>query len=113
MRSRRCLKRYIIFAEAFHLMIKDIHLTIEVKTSFDNSAFAMGSSMESSTRSLDFNWQPSSTSPERRNRNLHTKSYKAKLDWLRSARLTHRDQAVYLPDMQRLQMVNDSQAYNN
>jgi hypothetical protein len=55
MRSRRCLKRYIIFAEAFHLMIKDIHLTIEVKTSFDNSAFAMGSSMESSTRSLDFN----------------------------------------------------------
>jgi hypothetical protein len=55
MRSRRCLKRYIIFAEKFHLMIKDIHLTIEVKTSFDNSAFAMGSSMESSTRSLDFN----------------------------------------------------------
>jgi hypothetical protein len=29
----------------FHSTIKDIHLTLEVKTSFDNSTHAMGSSM--------------------------------------------------------------------
>jgi hypothetical protein len=41
-------------------------------------------------------------------RNLHTKSYKVKLERLYSARLTHRDQAVRLLDMQRLQVVNDT-----
>jgi hypothetical protein len=35
-------------------------------------------------------------------RNLHTKNYKAKLERLRSARLTRRDQAARLLDMQRL-----------
>jgi hypothetical protein len=38
-------------------------------------------------------------------KNLHTKSYKAKLKRLRSVRLTHHDQAVRLLDMQRLQVV--------
>jgi hypothetical protein len=33
----------------FHSMIKDIHLTLEVKTSFGNSTPTMSSSMESST----------------------------------------------------------------
>jgi hypothetical protein len=40
--------------------------------------------------------------------NLHTKSYKAKLERLRSARLTHRDQVVRLLYMQRFQVVNDT-----
>jgi hypothetical protein len=38
---------------------------------------------------------------EEKRRNLHTKSYKAKLERLRSARLTHRCQAARLLDMQR------------
>jgi hypothetical protein len=38
-----------MFAEAFHSMIKDIHLTQEVKTSFGNSMHVMGSSTESNT----------------------------------------------------------------
>jgi hypothetical protein len=37
--------------------------------------------------------------------NLHTKIYKAKLEQLRSARLTRRDQAIRLLDMQMLQLV--------
>jgi hypothetical protein len=41
-----------MFAEAFHSMIKGIHLALEVKTSFDNSTFVMGSSMESSSQKL-------------------------------------------------------------
>jgi hypothetical protein len=36
------------------------------------------------------------------------KSYKAKLERLRSARLTRHDQAVRLLDMQRLEVVNDT-----
>jgi hypothetical protein len=108
MRSRRCFKRENMFAEAFHLMIKDIHLTLEVKTSFGNSTPTTGSSTESSTRSLDFHWQSSSASPERRDRNLHTKSYKAKVERLRSARLTHHDQVVKHLDMPRVQVLNDS-----
>jgi hypothetical protein len=42
-------KRYNMFAEAFHSMIKDIHLALEVKTSFSYSTLAMGSSTEYST----------------------------------------------------------------
>jgi hypothetical protein len=38
-----------MFVEAFHLTIKDIHLTLEVKTFFGNSTPAMGLSAESST----------------------------------------------------------------
>jgi hypothetical protein len=40
--------------------------------------------------------------------NLHTKSYKAKLERLRSGRLARRDQAVRLLDMQMLQVVKDT-----
>jgi hypothetical protein len=40
--------------------------------------------------------------------NLHTKSYKTKLERLRSARLTRRNQAIRLLDMQRLQVVKDT-----
>jgi hypothetical protein len=39
--------------------------------------------------------------------NLHIKSYKAKLERLRSVRLPRCDQAVRLLDMQRLQVVKD------
>jgi hypothetical protein len=38
-----------MFVEVFHSTIKVIHLTLEVKTSFDNYTPAMGSSTESST----------------------------------------------------------------
>jgi hypothetical protein len=40
--------------------------------------------------------------------NMHIKSYKAKLERLCSARMTRRDQAVRLQDMQRLQVVKDT-----
>jgi hypothetical protein len=49
-RSRRFFKRYNIFAEAFHSTIKDIHLTLEMKTSFGNSTPTTGYSTESSTK---------------------------------------------------------------
>jgi hypothetical protein len=48
------------------------------------------------------------SSEEEKRRNLHTKSYKAKLERLRSARLTRRDQEVRLLDIQRLQVVEDT-----
>jgi hypothetical protein len=38
-----------MFAKAFHLVVNDINLTLEVKTSFGNSMPMMGSRMESST----------------------------------------------------------------
>jgi hypothetical protein len=38
-----------MFVEAFHSTVKDIHLALEVKTSFDNSTPVMGFSMESNT----------------------------------------------------------------
>jgi hypothetical protein len=47
MRSRRCFKRENMFAELFNSMIKGIHLTIEVKTSFSNTMPVTGSSTES------------------------------------------------------------------
>jgi hypothetical protein len=43
-----------MFAEEFHSMIKGIHLTLEVKTSFGSSMPAMGSSTKSSLRHLEF-----------------------------------------------------------
>jgi hypothetical protein len=39
-----------MFAEAFHSTIKGIHLALELKTSFNNSAPAMGSSTKSSNQ---------------------------------------------------------------
>jgi hypothetical protein len=39
-----------MFVEAFHSMIKGIHLALEVKTSFGNFTPAMGSSTESSSQ---------------------------------------------------------------
>jgi hypothetical protein len=38
-----------MIAEVFHSMTKDIHLALEMKTSFGNSTPTMGSSTESST----------------------------------------------------------------
>jgi hypothetical protein len=38
-----------MFAEAFYSTIKDIHLALEVKTSFGNSTPATDSNTESST----------------------------------------------------------------
>jgi hypothetical protein len=84
-----------MFVETFHSTIKGIHLTLEVKTSFDNSTPAMGSSTEFGSQ-------------KEGKENLHTKSYKAKLERLRSARLARHDQTVKLLEMQRLQVVNDT-----
>jgi hypothetical protein len=95
--------------EAFYLIIKCIHITLEVKTSFGNSTPAMGSSTESSYEKYEV-----STDSHHRHRqkeekeNMHTKNYKAKLKHLRSARLIHCDKAVRLLDMQRIQVVKDT-----
>jgi hypothetical protein len=96
-----------MFAEAFHSTIKGIHLTLEVKTSCDNSTPVTGSSTESSSQKPEF-----PTNNHHRHRwkeeDMHRKSYKVKLDQLRSTRLTHHDQAARLLDMQRLQVVKDT-----
>jgi hypothetical protein len=99
-----------MFAEAFHSIVKGIHLALEVKTSFSNSTPAMGFSTGSSTQKpgLPTDSRQWFRQKREKRRNLHTKNYKAKLERLRSARLTHHDQAVRLLDMQRLQVVNDT-----
>jgi hypothetical protein len=67
-----------MFAEAFHSTIKDTHLTLEVKTSFDTLCLRRSPVRNPALRSLDFPLQSSMDSPEEeRRRNLHTKSYKA------------------------------------
>jgi hypothetical protein len=90
-----------MFAEAFHWTIKGIHLTLEVKTSFGNSTPATGSSTQKPGLPTDSHQRLRQKREKRRN--LHIKSYKVKLERLRSVRLTHHDQAVRLLDMQRLQ----------
>jgi hypothetical protein len=84
-----------MFAEAFHSKIKGIHLALEVKTSFGNSTPVMSSSTESSTYKPGL---PTDSHHQHHRKeekeNLHTKSYKAKLERLRSARLTRRDLAI-------------------
>jgi hypothetical protein len=70
-----------MFAEVFHSMIKGIHLTLEAKTSFGNSTSATSSSSESSSQKS----RVPTDSHHRHHRkedkeNLHTKSYKAKLE---------------------------------
>jgi hypothetical protein len=103
-----------MFAEAFQSTIQGIHLGLEVKTFFGNS-----------TTMTRFNTESSSQKPgvltdshhrhrwKEEKENLHTKSYKAKLERLCLARLTHRDQAVRLLDMQRLQAIKTFYAYCN
>jgi hypothetical protein len=90
-------------------MIKGIHLALKVKTSFSNSTPAMGSSTESSSKKPgvptdSHKWLHRTERKE----NLHTKSYKANLERLHSARLTHRDQAIKLLGMQRLHGIKDT-----
>jgi hypothetical protein len=95
-----------MFAEVFHSTIKGIHLTLEVKTSFGNSTAATGSSTESSNQkawtSTDSHHQHCRKEEKEK---LDTKSYKAKLERLCTARLTRLDQAIRLLDIQRLQVV--------
>jgi hypothetical protein len=83
-----------MFVEAFHSMIKCIHLTLEVKTSFDNSMPTIGSSTESSSQKSGVSTNSHHPHHWKEEYNLHTKSYKAKLERLRSARLARHDQAV-------------------
>jgi hypothetical protein len=98
-----------MFVEAFHSTIKDIHLALEMKTSFDNSTPATSSSVESSSQKPGV---PTDSRHRHRQKaekeNVHMKCYKVKLERLRSARLTHCDQAVKLLDMQILQVVKDT-----
>jgi hypothetical protein len=87
--------------------MKGIQLTLEVKTSFGNSTPATGSSRESSSQKpgvpIDSHqWHHRKRGKEE----TYTQQLKAKLERLRSARLTCHDQAVRLLDMQRLQEVN-------
>jgi hypothetical protein len=49
-RKQKVLQKYNMFAEVFQSMIKGIHLTLEVKTSFGNFTPVMGSSTESSSQ---------------------------------------------------------------
>jgi hypothetical protein len=89
-----------MFAEAFYSTIKGIHLALEVKTSFGNSTPTTGSSTESSSQKLGV---PTNSRHrhhwKEEKKNLHIKSYKVKLERLRSIRLTRRDQAIKLLDM--------------
>jgi hypothetical protein len=95
-----------MFVEAFHSTIKDIHLALEVKTSFGNSTPVMGSSMKSSSQKPGVPTDSRHRHHQKREEGTCIpKSYKAKLERLCSARLTHRDQAVRLLDMQRLQAI--------
>jgi hypothetical protein len=88
-RKQKVLQKTDKFAEAFHSMIKAIHLTLEMKTSFSNSMPVTGSSTESSSQrarvSADSHHQHCRREEKE---SMHTKSYKAKLGRLRSARLT-------------------------
>jgi hypothetical protein len=64
-------------------MIKDIHLTLEVKTSFNNSTPATAPMRNPALRNLDFPLTAINDIAEsegERERNLHTKSYKANLE---------------------------------
>jgi hypothetical protein len=98
-----------MFAKVFHSTINGIHLALKVKTSFGNSTSATGSSIESSYQKPGVPTDSHHRHHQKEGKeNLHTKSYKAKLEQLRSARLTCRDQAVRLLDMQRLQVVRDT-----
>jgi hypothetical protein len=98
-----------MLAEAFHSMIKGIHLALEVKTSFGNSTPATGFSTESISQKpavATDNHHQHRRKEEKEN--LHIKSYKAKVKRLHSARVTCHDQAFSLLDMQRLQVVRDT-----
>jgi hypothetical protein len=96
-----------MFTEAFHSTVKGIHLALEVKTSFGNSTPAMVSVRDPVHRSLDFSLTAFNdfTERDRRGGTCTHKKYKAKLERLRSARLTRHDQAVRLLDMQRLKAI--------
>jgi hypothetical protein len=97
-----------MFAKAFHLTIKGIHLALEVKTSFGNSTPATDSSTEFSSQKLAVPTDSHHRHHQKEEENLHTKSYKAKLERLRSARLTRHNQVVRLLDMQMLQVVKNT-----
>jgi hypothetical protein len=83
-------------AEAFISTIMDIHLTLEVKTFLSNSTPATGLSTESSPQKSGHltDYRHRHRQKRGRERNLHTKSYKAKHERLHSTRLTRHDQAV-------------------
>jgi hypothetical protein len=103
LKIEKVLQRVEHVLEVFNSMIKGTHLTLEVKTSHGNSTPTTIPTHNPVLRSLDFPLIAiiGNTGRERR-RNLHTKKLQRKLNRLRSARLTRRDQAVRLLDTQRL-----------
>jgi hypothetical protein len=69
-----------MFAEAFHSTVKGIHLTLEVKTSFNNSTLATGLSTGSSTQKpgLSTDSRQQLHRKREKRRNLHTKKLQHK-----------------------------------
>jgi hypothetical protein len=97
-----------MLAEVFHSTIKGIHLAPRCEDLY--RLFYACDGLHYGIQHLEA-W----TSPDSRHRhhwkeerNLLTKSYKAKLERLRSARLTHHDQSARLLDMQWLEVVKDT-----
>jgi hypothetical protein len=73
-----------MFAEKFHSTVKGIHIALEVKTSFGNFTPVTGFSMGSSTQKpgLLADSRQRLHRKREKSRNLHTKSYKVKLERL-------------------------------
>jgi hypothetical protein len=93
------------------MMIKDIHLALEVKTFFDNSTPAMGLTAETSTKKIGLPTNSHQRHHRKRGKEeTCTQQLKSKLKRLCSAR--RHDQAVTLLDMQRFQAIK-TQAYSS
>jgi hypothetical protein len=85
----------------FNSTIKGIHLTLEIKISFDNSVLMTVPAQNLALRSMVFPLTAViSIAGRDRRRTCTSKSYKAKLERLCSARLIHQDQTVRLLYMQ-------------
>jgi hypothetical protein len=69
-----------MFEEALHSMIKGIHLTLEVKTSFDNSSCATGSNTKSSSQKPGVPTDSRHRHRRKEKKKPTHKSYKAKLE---------------------------------
>jgi hypothetical protein len=86
-----------MFAEAFHSMIKGIHLALNVKTFFRNSTLVTGSSMESSSQKPGVPTDSHHRHRQKREREREEETYLqettiAKLKRLCLGRLIHSDQ---------------------
>jgi hypothetical protein len=84
-----CFKRYNTFAEAFNSTIKDIHLALEVKAFFATLHLQRALVRNPTLRSLNFPLIAVNGIAEKESeRETYTRQLKAKIERLRSARLT-------------------------